>query len=174
MIPSALCEFALARRQAKLPRLALCPPPTAALSTAAAFLPLQADIIIAACGRAEMVAGDWVKPGAAVIDVGINAVDVSARRGPAACTPGALRPGLGWDGCVGVGVCALALAEAASPHTCAHECALRANRSSLPLPRGPQDPSAKRGYRLVGDVDFAEAAEKASQITPVPGGVGPM
>ncbi|KAL4420158.1 hypothetical protein ABPG77_008294 [Micractinium sp. CCAP 211/92] len=71
----------------------------------------EADIIIAACGRAEMVAGDWVKPGAAVIDVGINAVD---------------------------------------------------------------DPSAKRGYRLVGDVNFAEASEKASQITPVPGGVGPM
>ncbi|KAL4428136.1 hypothetical protein ABPG75_002225 [Micractinium tetrahymenae] len=71
----------------------------------------EADIIIAACGRAEMVAGDWVKEGAAVIDVGINAVD---------------------------------------------------------------DPSAKRGYRLVGDVNFAEASEKASQITPVPGGVGPM
>lgn len=38
----------------------------------------EADIIIAACGQAEMVEGDWVKPGAAVIDVGINAVDVSA------------------------------------------------------------------------------------------------
>ena len=37
-----------------------------------------------------------------------------------------------------------------------------------------QDPSAKRGYRLVGDVKFSEAAEKASKITPVPGGVGPM
>jgi 5,10-methylene-tetrahydrofolate dehydrogenase/methenyl tetrahydrofolate cyclohydrolase len=37
-----------------------------------------------------------------------------------------------------------------------------------------QDPTAKRGYRLVGDVNFAEAAEKASKITPVPGGVGPM
>lgn len=37
-----------------------------------------------------------------------------------------------------------------------------------------QDPSAKRGYRLVGDVKFAEAKQKASQITPVPGGVGPM
>jgi 5,10-methylene-tetrahydrofolate dehydrogenase/methenyl tetrahydrofolate cyclohydrolase len=71
----------------------------------------QADIIIAACGRAEMVRGDWIKPGAAVIDVGINAVD---------------------------------------------------------------DASAKRGYRLVGDVAFEEAKEKASHITPVPGGVGPM
>lgn len=71
----------------------------------------DADIIIAACGRAEMVAGDWIKEGAVVIDVGINAVD---------------------------------------------------------------DPSAKRGYRLVGDVNFAEASERASQITPVPGGVGPM
>ena len=37
-----------------------------------------------------------------------------------------------------------------------------------------QDPSAKRGYRLVGDVNFAEASEKAACITPVPGGVGPM
>ena len=32
----------------------------------------------------------------------------------------------------------------------------------------------ERGYRLVGDVAFAEVSEKASAITPVPGGVGPM
>ncbi len=37
-----------------------------------------------------------------------------------------------------------------------------------------EDASAKRGYRLVGDVKFNEVAEKASFITPVPGGVGPM
>lgn len=36
------------------------------------------------------------------------------------------------------------------------------------------DPSAKRGYRLVGDVAFDAVAEKASWITPVPGGIGPM
>jgi len=36
------------------------------------------------------------------------------------------------------------------------------------------DPEAKRGYRLVGDVDYQAAKEKAGQITPVPGGVGPM
>lgn len=36
------------------------------------------------------------------------------------------------------------------------------------------DPSRKRGYRLVGDVDFEAVKEKASLITPVPGGVGPM
>ena len=36
------------------------------------------------------------------------------------------------------------------------------------------DPSAPRGYRLVGDVDFEHVAPKASYITPVPGGVGPM
>lgn len=35
----------------------------------------QADIVIAACGKAEMVTGAYIKPGAAVIDVGINAVD---------------------------------------------------------------------------------------------------
>jgi len=37
-----------------------------------------------------------------------------------------------------------------------------------------EDPSTEKGYRLVGDVDFAACAEKASAITPVPGGVGPM
>lgn len=36
------------------------------------------------------------------------------------------------------------------------------------------DPTAKRGRRLVGDVDYEEVAKKASFITPVPGGVGPM
>ncbi len=37
-----------------------------------------------------------------------------------------------------------------------------------------EDATKKSGYRLVGDVDFAAVAEKASLITPVPGGVGPM
>jgi methylenetetrahydrofolate dehydrogenase (NADP+)/methenyltetrahydrofolate cyclohydrolase len=36
------------------------------------------------------------------------------------------------------------------------------------------DPTAPRGYRFVGDVDFEAVREKASGITPVPGGVGPM
>ncbi len=71
----------------------------------------QADIVIAAVGRTEMVTGDMLKPGAVVIDVGINQKD---------------------------------------------------------------DPTKKRGYRLVGDVDFDSAKEVAGAITPVPGGVGPM
>lgn len=37
-----------------------------------------------------------------------------------------------------------------------------------------EDPAAKRGYRLTGDVAFAEVAPKCAAITPVPGGVGPM
>jgi len=37
-----------------------------------------------------------------------------------------------------------------------------------------EDKAAKKGYRLVGDVDFDEVSKKASYITPVPGGVGPM
>ena len=36
------------------------------------------------------------------------------------------------------------------------------------------DASRKAGYRLTGDVDFGPVSEKASAITPVPGGVGPM
>lgn len=39
----------------------------------------KADVLVAAVGRAEMVRGDWVKPGAVVIDVGINRVDDSTR-----------------------------------------------------------------------------------------------
>ncbi len=71
----------------------------------------RADIVVAAIGRAEMITGDMLKPGTAVIDVGINRVD---------------------------------------------------------------DPAAKNGYRLVGDVHYESAAEVAGAITPVPGGVGPM
>ena len=37
-----------------------------------------------------------------------------------------------------------------------------------------EDASKKSGFRLIGDVKFDEVAEKASAITPVPGGVGPM
>ncbi len=37
-----------------------------------------------------------------------------------------------------------------------------------------EDATKKRGYRLVGDVDFENVSKKASLITPVPGGVGPM
>ena len=65
----------------------------------------EADILVVAAGRPGLIPGTWVKPGAVVIDVGINRLD---------------------DG------------------------------------------------RLVGDVGYADAAQRASWITPVPGGVGPM
>jgi methylenetetrahydrofolate dehydrogenase (NADP+)/methenyltetrahydrofolate cyclohydrolase len=71
----------------------------------------QADILIVAMGKPEFVRGDMIRPGAVVVDVGMNRVD---------------------------------------------------------------DASKEKGYRLVGDVAFAEAVEVASKITPVPGGVGPM
>ncbi len=70
-----------------------------------------ADILVVAAGVPEFVRGDWIRPGAVVIDVGVNRVD---------------------------------------------------------------DATKERGYRLVGDVNFAEAVEVAGKITPVPGGVGPM
>jgi methylenetetrahydrofolate dehydrogenase (NADP+) / methenyltetrahydrofolate cyclohydrolase len=75
----------------------------------------RADILVAAVGRPEMVRGSWVKPGAIVIDVGINRM-----------------AGQGLD-------------RVGKPKT-----------------------------RLVGDVAYAEAAEVAGAITPVPGGVGRM
>jgi methylenetetrahydrofolate dehydrogenase (NADP+) / methenyltetrahydrofolate cyclohydrolase len=70
-----------------------------------------ADILIAAIGKPEFVTADMVRPGAVVVDVGINRVD---------------------------------------------------------------DASRPKGYRLVGDVAYDSAAQIASAITPVPGGVGPM
>ncbi|MGB0410262.1 MAG: bifunctional methylenetetrahydrofolate dehydrogenase/methenyltetrahydrofolate cyclohydrolase FolD [Pikeienuella sp.] len=72
----------------------------------------QADILVAAVGRPEMVKGSWIKPGATVIDVGINRI--------------------------------------------------------------PAPEKGEGKMKLVGDVDFASAAEVAGAITPVPGGVGPM
>ena len=42
----------------------------------------DADIVIAAIGRAEMVRGDWIKPGAAIIDVGINGIPCSTKMAP--------------------------------------------------------------------------------------------
>jgi methylenetetrahydrofolate dehydrogenase (NADP+)/methenyltetrahydrofolate cyclohydrolase len=72
---------------------------------------LQADIIVAAIGRKNFVTADMVKPGAIIIDVGIN------------------------------------------------------RETST---------TTKSGYKLYGDVDFDQVSEKASWITPVPGGVGLM
>jgi 5,10-methylene-tetrahydrofolate dehydrogenase/methenyl tetrahydrofolate cyclohydrolase len=40
----------------------------------------SADIVVAAVGRAQMVRGDWIKPGAVVIDVGINSVDDASKK----------------------------------------------------------------------------------------------
>jgi 5,10-methylene-tetrahydrofolate dehydrogenase/methenyl tetrahydrofolate cyclohydrolase len=40
----------------------------------------EADIVIAAIGKAELIKGSWIKPGAAVIDVGTNAVDDATKK----------------------------------------------------------------------------------------------
>ena len=85
----------------------------------------QADILVAAIGRPILVTEDFVKPGAIVIDVGMNRV------GP----------------------------ELAA--SLAHD----AEKTRL---------LEKNGSVLLGDVDFARVRERASWITPVPGGVGPM
>ena len=73
----------------------------------------EADIIVAAVGRAEMINSNWLKQGAVVIDVGINRIQFKKEDG-------------------------------------------------------------SESSKIVGDVDFDSASTKASKITPVPGGVGPM
>ncbi|XP_019373993.1 PREDICTED: C-1-tetrahydrofolate synthase, cytoplasmic isoform X1 [Gavialis gangeticus] len=71
----------------------------------------KADILVVAAGKAEMVKGEWIKPGAVVIDCGINHIP---------------------------------------------------------------DSTKASGKRVVGDVVYSTAKERAGYITPVPGGVGPM
>lgn len=110
--------------------------------------PTQADIIIAACGKAEMVEGDWVKEGAAVIDVGINAVD-----GAWLCWLGSNR--------------SLLLArQAVRGSDMLHYNGVGRQFQPDLSPIHPAlpafaDPSAKRGYRLVGDVNFAQVGQQA-------------
>ncbi len=129
----------------------------------------QADILIAAVGRPEMVKGDWVKPGAAVIDVGINRV---WREHPADKE---------WT-CKATGETFIAHRKDESKkggrakmgtycETC-DETYLKGRE-----PADMQDcevMSLFRKYKLVGDVDFDEVNEVAGYLTPVPGGVGPM
>jgi 5,10-methylene-tetrahydrofolate dehydrogenase/methenyl tetrahydrofolate cyclohydrolase len=129
----------------------------------------RADILIAAVGRTEMVKGDWIKPGAAVIDVGINqkwgehpadkewTCDATgetfvAHRKDQSQKGGRRKIGVHCEGC--------------------NETYLKDH-----VPQDCQDCEAIslfRKYKLVGDVDFDEVNQVAGHLTPVPGGVGPM
>jgi methylenetetrahydrofolate dehydrogenase (NADP+)/methenyltetrahydrofolate cyclohydrolase len=129
----------------------------------------RADILIAAVGRPEMVKGDWIKPGAAVIDVGINRVWVE-------------HPADREWACAATGETFIAHRVDESEKggrrkigvTCAtHDKAYLKDH----VPSDSQDCemiSLFRKYKLVGDVDFDEVNEVAGHLTPVPGGVGPM
>ena len=129
----------------------------------------RADILIAAVGRAEMVKGDWVKPGAHVIDVGINnkwlehpadrevICDVSGETFTAHRQDESEKGGRKRVGYLDEKSSAVYL------------------REHLPQGRSVEGlVKLFRRHRLVGDVDFEEVKEVAGHITPVPGGVGPM
>jgi methylenetetrahydrofolate dehydrogenase (NADP+)/methenyltetrahydrofolate cyclohydrolase len=132
----------------------------------------RADILIAAVGRAEMVKGNWVKPGAAVIDVGINQVwrDHPADRDYTSAVSGKtflahLEAESDKGGRRKIGEycseCGMAwMNDEDAPESCTG-C-------------GGKYVSLFRKYELVGDVDFDEVKEVAGHLTPVPGGVGPM
>lgn len=129
----------------------------------------RADILIAAVGRTEMVKGDWVKPGAAVIDVGINQKWVAhpadrewtcdatgetfiAHRIDESEKGGRRKIGVYCEDCDKVYL------KDHVPDEC-QDC---------------DQISLFRKYQLVGDVDFDEVKEVAGYLTPVPRGVGPM
>jgi 5,10-methylene-tetrahydrofolate dehydrogenase/methenyl tetrahydrofolate cyclohydrolase len=129
----------------------------------------KADILIAAVGRPEMVKGDWVKPGAAVIDVGINRVwvDHPADRE--------------WT-CTATGECFVAHRMDESEKGGRRKMGVYCMTHDKVYLKG-QEPADAEGcelmplyhkYKLVGDVDFEEVKEVAGYLTPVPGGVGPM
>ncbi len=134
----------------------------------------RADILIAAVGRADMVKADWVKPGAAVIDVGINQAWVAhpADREYVCATSGKTFAGhraeesdKGSRREVGqyCAACDKAWLKGQNAPECCEQC-------------GPHCGHVKlfRRYKLVGDVDFDQVQEVAGYLTPVPGGVGPM
>jgi 5,10-methylene-tetrahydrofolate dehydrogenase/methenyl tetrahydrofolate cyclohydrolase len=127
----------------------------------------QADILIAAVGRPEMVKGDWVKPGAAVIDVGINQKWIAH---PADRE---------WT-CDVTGESFIAHRKDESEKGGRRKMGVYCpdyDKTYLKdqVPEGCQEPiSLFRKYKLVGDVDFDEVNEVAGHLTPVPGGVGPM
>jgi 5,10-methylene-tetrahydrofolate dehydrogenase/methenyl tetrahydrofolate cyclohydrolase len=128
-----------------------------------------ADILIAAVGRTEMVKGDWVKPGAAVIDVGINqkwqdhpadkewTCDASGETFIAHRKDESEKGGRRKIG-VYCPDCDKAYLKDQVPADC---------QDCKPI-------SLFRKYKLVGDVDFDEVNQVAGYLTPVPGGVGPM
>jgi methylenetetrahydrofolate dehydrogenase (NADP+)/methenyltetrahydrofolate cyclohydrolase len=128
-----------------------------------------ADILIAAVGRPEMVKGDWVKPGAAVIDVGINRVWVEHAADRE------------WT-CAATGETFVAHradeSEKGGRRNMGAYCVTH-DKAYLKdeIPADVQDCemiSLFRKYKLVGDVDFDQVKEVAGYLTPVPGGVGPM
>jgi len=129
----------------------------------------RADILIAAVGRPEMVKGDWVKPGAAVIDVGINQKWIAH---PADRE---------WT-CAATGETFIAHrvdeSEKGGRRKIGVYCATHGKAYLKDyVPDDSQENemiSLFRKYKLVGDVDFDEVKEVAGYLTPVPGGVGPM
>ena len=129
----------------------------------------QANILIAAVGRAEMVKGDWVKPGAYVIDVGINNKWITHAADQK-------------FSCVSSGDTFIAHAQDASDKGGRKRVGYMDPRSGNVYSREhlPDELSVEdlvklfRKYKLVGDVAFDEVKEVAGYITPVPGGVGPM
>ena len=129
----------------------------------------RADILIAAVGRPEMVKADWVKPGAAVIDVGINQKWI-------------VHPADREWACAATGEIFIAHrvdeSEKGGRRKIGVYCATH-DKAYLKdhVPNDSQDcetVSLFRKYKLVGDVDFDEVKEVAGYLTPVPGGVGPM
>ncbi len=129
----------------------------------------RADILIAAVGRAEMVKADWVKPGAHVIDVGINNkwLDHPADRDMTCEASGKTFTAHRQDQSEKGGRKRVGYMDEKSRAVYLRE--------HLPEGRSVQGlVKLFRQYKLVGDVDFDEVKEVASYITPVPGGVGPM
>jgi methylenetetrahydrofolate dehydrogenase (NADP+)/methenyltetrahydrofolate cyclohydrolase len=129
----------------------------------------RADILIAAVGRPEMVKKDWVKPGAAVIDVGINRVWVE-------------HPADKEYTCAATGETFIAHRADESDkggrrkmgaYCATHDKAYL--KDHVPADAGDCETiNLYRKYKLVGDVDFEDVKQVAGYVTPVPGGVGPM
>lgn len=131
----------------------------------------QADIIISAVGRAGFVRQEWVKPGAAVLDVGINFVPASKQTSHLSKAT-AERTMTTTSAAALVDSTAQSSAPIMSSSTVIHGRHGTTWRTIGDIRSSKDD--AQRSVRLTGDADYDNVARVAGHITPVPGGIGPM
>jgi 5,10-methylene-tetrahydrofolate dehydrogenase/methenyl tetrahydrofolate cyclohydrolase len=137
-----------------------------------------ADIIISAVGQAGFVRREWIKPGAAILDVGINFVPAPKIQSTATSERTTTHSyGVETTSPIAsplpVGATAAVAGGTQSSSTSSMIHGRHGQWRGIGDVRS-QHEDTQRGIRLTGDADYDNVAQVAGYITPVPGGIGPM